>query len=137
MPRRQQLLKVLILCYMPIGIIGAAGALAGTMWYYFSATKYLAAATSPDNRYRALIVEERDRTDCGDSRSRIVVVQRKAGFIKTGEISLFCVSSEGAGNLSLRWSGSNELTIECPHCEDGSFRFYNGRWGDFSFRLER
>jgi hypothetical protein len=136
MPRRQRFLKLLILCYMPIGVIGGMGALAGTLWYYFSATTYLAAANSPNGRYRALIVRERDADECGESESRFVVVQHKAGFIKTGEMTVFCVSRDGASDLSIRWSGSNELTIDCPHCEDGSFRFYNGRWGDFSFRLE-
>jgi len=121
---------------MPIGVIGAVGALAGTFWYYFSAEEYLAATTSPGDRYRALIVSERERDDCGASGSKIVVVQRKTGFFKTGEMPVFCVSENGSNNLNIRWSGSTELTIDCPHCEDGSFRLYNGRWGDFSFRLE-
>jgi hypothetical protein len=136
MPRRQRFLKFLILCFMPIGVIGGIGALAGTFWYYFSAQKYLVAATSPSQRYRALIIRERDSDDCGSSGGRFIVVQRKSGFFKTGEMPVFCVSEDGSENLNIRWSGSNELTIACPHCEDGTFRFYNGRWGDFSFRLE-
>lgn len=136
MPRRQRFLKLLILCFMPVGIIGGIGAIAGTFWFYFSGTKYLASATSPDGRYRALIVEERDSDDCGGAGSILVVAQRKISFLKTGELAIFCVSHSGAGDLSIRWSGSNELTIDCPQCVNGTFRFYNGGWGDFSFRLE-
>jgi hypothetical protein len=135
MPRQQGVLKLLILCFMPFGVVGAVGALAGTIWYFFSADSYLAEATSPSHQYRALIVRERDRDDCGFADSKIIVVERKTGILKTGELPLFCVSKEGSESLNIRWSGLNELTIDCPHCGDGSFRFYDGRWGDFSFRL--
>jgi len=136
MPRQQRLLKILILCFMPIGVIGGVGALAGTLWYYFSATQYLMASSSPSGRYRALLTKERDQTDCGGSGGTFVVVERTRGLIKSGEMPLFCVSDEGARDLKVRWSGLDELTIDCPHCENGTFRFYNGRWGDFTFRLE-
>jgi hypothetical protein len=136
MPQNQRLLKLLILCFMPIGVIAGTGAIAGTFWYYFAGTKYLAASTSPSGHYRALITTERDRQDCGFSRAKFVTIERRTAFVKTGEMPLFCVSDDGAAGLSLRWSAPNELTIDCPQCENGTFRFYNGNWGDFSYRLE-
>jgi len=65
------------------------------------------------------------------------VAERKTGFIKSGEMPLFCVFRMKVRE-DLRFGGRdrNELTIDCPQCENGTFRFYNGRWGDFSFRLE-
>jgi hypothetical protein len=115
-----------------VGVVGGVGALAGTLWYYFSGTKYLMASSSPSRQYRALITKERDQTDCGGSGSTFVVVERKTGFIKSGEMPLFCVSDEGARDLKIQWSGPSD----CPQCGNGTFRFYNGRLGDFTFRLE-
>ena len=136
MPRHQSFLKFLILCYMPFGVVAGIGAYAGTFWYLFSGEKYLAAADAPSGHFRALIVRVRDNHDCGASGGTFVVIERKIGFLKTGELSVFCAADEAADGLGVQWSGPSELSINCPRCTEGEFHFYNGRWGEFTFRLE-
>jgi len=136
MPRQQRLLKLLILCYMPLGVIAGIGAYAGTLWYFFDGTKYLASSNSPSRRYRAVLVSQRDGEDCGAPDQKEIVIERRIGILRTGELALFCVDEQTSEGLSLRWTGPDELTIRCPNCEEGSFRFYNGRWGRFTYRLD-
>jgi len=132
---RQRFLKILIICYAPLGIVAGIGAYAGTFWFYFSQTKYLSSANSPSGRYRALLLEEKDSAECKDD-DKAILIERRAGIFKTGELPLFCVRDTNARDLDFQWSGPSELTIDCPNCEPGTFEYYNGKWGEFSFRLE-
>jgi hypothetical protein len=46
MPRKQRFLKFCILLMMPVAVIAALSAFAGTFWYQFSGVKYLSAINS-------------------------------------------------------------------------------------------
>jgi nucleoside-diphosphate kinase len=56
-------------------------------------------------------------------------------FLKTGEFSPFCVSSEAASRLTVQWSGPNQLSIFCPKCTEENFDFCDGNWGEVTFQL--
>src|SRR5271156_340459 len=138
MQRQQRLLKLCILLLMPVGVIAAMGALAGTFWFYASGVRYLSSANAPSGHFRAIIFKSRDQNECGESaRTDItfVVVERHTWFVKTGEFTPFCVFAEAASGLSIHWSGPNELSIVCPNCTEENSTFYDGNWGQAAFRL--
>jgi len=139
MPRQQRLLKLCILLMMPVAVIASLGAYAGTFWYFFSGERYLSAAGSPSGHFRAVLVEERDsrcEDDRGSANSTFLKVERRAAFLKTGEVVPFCVAGDSTDGLTVRWSGPSELTIDCPKCTDGKFGFSTSIWGEATFKLE-
>jgi len=139
MPRQQRFLKFCLLLFMPIGVIAAVGAFAGTFWYNFSGEKYLNAVSSPSGKFRAVLVEERDNHCVEDGsitrNSVFLKLERKSWLLKTGEFVPFCATKDAAAGLSIHWSGADELSIDCPGCGDQNFEFYDRTWGEASFRL--
>ena len=134
---KQRLLKFAILLWMPVLVIAAAGAYAGTFWYFYRGTTILATSDSSDGDYRAIILYERDGHECGEMGDTFVVLQRRRGVLKTAESAPFCADSTAADGLSIRWSGEAQLTISCPHCSDGKFDLSSGGQRTISLRLER
>ena len=139
MPREQRLLKFCILLMMPLAVIAAFGAFAGTFWFSFSGEKYLSAVNSPSGHFRAVLVEERD-SRCGDAGSTessiFLKLERRVSLLKTGEFTPFYAAKSAAAGLSMRWSGPNQLFIDCPKCTEESFDFYGGNWGEATFQLK-
>ena len=135
MPKKQRLLKLFILLFTPIATLAARGTLAGTIWFGLSGERYLGAINAPSGQFRAVIVQERDSHDCGQSGNTFITVERKVWFIKTGTFTPFCVGNDFADGLSMRWSGKNDLTITCPKCSGDNFWFDDENWGGVAFKL--
>jgi hypothetical protein len=135
MARKQAALKLAILLMAPVSTLAALGAYAGTFWFYFSQQKFRSASTSPSKRFRVVVVERLGDDGCGSSKSTFVVVERRFGVFKTGEFAAFCLGDD-AGNLSLKWTGPDELTIDCLNCPATEFQMYGSRWGRATFRYE-
>ena len=139
MPRSQRLLKFCILLTMPVTVIAAMGSLAGTYWFAFSGERQLSAMNSPSGHFRAVWVSERDARCVEQTkapRDMFLKIERRYGLIKTGEFVPFCVSGDQVEGLTMRWTGNNELTVECSGCQRNRFAFYEGNWGDATFHLK-
>jgi hypothetical protein len=139
-PGKQRFLKLGILLITPFSILAAFGAFTANAWLSFSSEQYRSAANSPSGHFRAVLAEEHatrcEEKERGWTHSFFLKVERRAWFVKTGEFVPFCVAGDSAAGLSMRWSGPNELTIECPNCADERFEFYSGNWGEATFRMK-
>ena len=95
-------------------------------------------STDPGKRWTASVMERR----CGSEAPFFTHVNlRPAGEdLNTGFFSgsategeLFLIEQDAAGSgLTLHWTSSATLNIECPHCSAALVRKHDERWGSVS-----
>ena len=95
----------------------------------------LAEAESPSHRFVAAVLQRR----CGEESPFITQVSLRDGSQKlrrgflSGEVNqgiVFRVEQDAAGaDLSLTWTGPDELTIQCPRCQAAFLRQRDAQWG--------
>jgi hypothetical protein len=126
--RSQRTLKVLLLIYMPFGVLAGLGGFASFSLREISDVHLSQQSDAPGRTYRAYIAHVFSSQNCGRLSSSIVVVERRLGYLKTGEFVPFCFDGD-PGAIRLSWNGPYDLTIGCPHCAPARVERYPGNWG--------
>jgi hypothetical protein len=127
MARSQRILKFLILLYMPFGILAGLGSVSSFSLRELSDVHLSQQSDAPGKTYRAYIEHIFSSQNCGRNRS-MVVVERRFGYLKTGEFVPFCLDGS-PDEIRLSWSSSHDLNIACPHCDPDKIEGFVGNWG--------
>jgi hypothetical protein len=124
----QRKMKFLLLMYMPLGVLAALGSFASFSVREISDVHFSQQSDAPGKTYRAYIAQVFSSQNCGRLSSSMVVIERRFGYLKTGEFVPFCFDG-GPEAIQLSWTGPYDLTIACLHCEPGKIERYAGNWG--------
>jgi hypothetical protein len=98
--------------------------------------RVVAESTDPTNHWTAAIMERR----CGAEAPFLTHVNLRpagkdlstgffSGSATEGEVFLVEEDADGAG-ITLRWTSSAALSIQCPHCSAPLVRKHEERWGE-------
>jgi hypothetical protein len=130
MTRAQRVVRLIIRILMPLGVLGATGAIAGTLLFNFEQSRDVSTVFSPTREYAATLVSANQ--PCGTehfaNRSTTVYVERRWGIVKTGLFAPFCVDSEPS-HVQLAWQDDRTLRIECHGCNPDEYFVSDTNWG--------
>ena len=130
------MLKFFILLMLPVVTLAGFGGFASFLMMGLNPGKTLSATWSPDGTYRARVMEAFGTTQgCGVGTSYVVFVERRWGFIKTGEVEPFCFVGLPS-QLSVEWNGSTALSVACTGCDPETAYAYDQNWGRLHFRFD-
>lgn len=138
-PRAQRALKLFILLMLPVMTLAGFGGFASILMIGLNPGKTFSAAWSPDGAYRARVMEVYGpRQGCASSTSYVVFVERRWGYIKTGQVEPFCFVGSPS-QLSVKWEDSTTLAIACTACDEQGTYTYDRNWGRlrFAFDMQR
>ncbi len=138
-PREERVLKLFILLMLPLMTLAGFGGFASVLMLGLNPGKTVSAAWSPDGAYRGRVMEVYGTTQgCGGSTSYVVFVERRWGYIKTGQVEPFCFVGSPS-QLAVEWKDSKTLSIACTGCEEESTYAYDLNWGrlHFAFDVQR
>ena len=124
----QRKLKFLLLMYVPFGILAALGSFASFSLLEISDVHFSQQSDAPLKTYRAYVAHVFSSENCGQISSSMVVVERRFGYLKTGEFVPFCFDGDPEA-IRLSWTGPYDLTIACLQCEPDKIERYAGNWG--------
>jgi hypothetical protein len=134
MTRAQRFVRLVIRVLMPLAVLGATGAIAGTLLFNFEQSRDVSTLLSPSREYGATLVCE--SRSCVDgrfaNRSTTVYVERRWGVVKTGVFAPFCVNGE-ASHVKVAWQDDRTLRIECHGCDPEDYSVADTNWGKLRF----
>jgi hypothetical protein len=137
MTRAQRVVRLIIQVLMPVGVLGAAGAIAGSIAMSFEQSRDVSTLLSPTREYGATLVSASQ--SCVQGRfartSTLVYVERRWGFIKTGSFTPFCVENEPS-HVQLAWQDDRTLRIECHGCDPDEYFVSDTNWGKLRFAYD-
>lgn len=136
--RRQLLVLIALYGALPSALISAM--LVGWMVAVENATIVLQSADSPDGRYRAEVVRE----DPGVSARYEYMVRvmptdltplaKSLRVLPFGPVYVVLNVHREPDKLSVLWTDSNEVSIQCQGCEEA--RDGQGKWRDIALKYE-
>src|ERR1700760_3086723 len=104
MTRAQRVVRLIIRLLMPVCVLGATGAIAGSIAMSFEQSRDVSTLFSPTREYGATLVSASQ--SCVEGRfaktSTLVYVERRWGFVKTGAFTPFCVEND-TSDLQRAW----------------------------------
>jgi hypothetical protein len=122
MSRAQRVVRLIIRLLMPVCVLGATGAIAGSIAMSFEQSRDVSTLFSPTREYGATLVSASQ--SCVEGRfvktSTLVYVERRWGFVKTGSFTPFCVENEPS-HVQLAWQDDRTLRIECHGCDPDEY----------------
>jgi hypothetical protein len=113
---------------MPFGVVAGLGAISSFSLLAIYTVRLSQQSDAPDKTYRAYVAHVFDSRDCGRRSSSVVVVERRFGYLKTGEFVPFCFDGSPE-EIHLSWSSPDDLSIGCPHCDPSKIERFVGNWG--------
>lgn len=122
---------------MPLAVLGATGAIAGTLFYNFEQLRDTLTLLSPNHEYGATLVSVSGSCEDGRfvNRSTTVYVERRWGVVKTGSFAPFCVDSEPS-HVRVAWQDDRTLRIECHGCNRDDYFVADTNWGKLRFAYD-
>jgi hypothetical protein len=137
MTRAQRIVRQVIRLLTPFSVLGATGALAGTLLFNFEQSRDVSTVLSPSHEYGATLVSE--TRSCADGRfanqSTTVYVERRWGIVKTGSFAPFCVDREPT-HVQVAWQDDRTLRIECHGCGPADYFVADTNWGKLRFAYD-
>jgi hypothetical protein len=113
---------------MPFGILAGLGAFSSFSVRELSDVHLSQQSDAPGKTYRAYIEHVFTSQSCGRNSSSMVVIERRFGYLKTGEFIPFCLDGSPE-EIHLSWSSPHDLSIACPHCDPSKIENFVGNWG--------
>jgi hypothetical protein len=137
MTRAQRFVRLMIRALMPIGVLGGAGAIAGSIAMSFEQSRDISTLLSPKHEYGATIVSASGSCINGRfaNRSTTVYVERRWGIVKTGSFAPFCVDNEPS-HVQVAWQDDLTLRIECHGCNASDYSVADTNWGKLRFAFD-
>jgi hypothetical protein len=122
---------------MPLAVLGATGAIAGTLLFNFEQSRDVSTLLSPDRDYGATLVSQmRSCAEGGlSNQSTTVYVERRWGIVKTGMFAPFCVDREPS-RVRVAWQNDRTLRIECHGCDPADYFVADTNWGKLRFAYD-
>ena len=113
---------------MPFGILAGLGSFASFSFRELSDVHLSQQSDAPGKTYRAYIAHVFSSRNCGRDSSSLVVIERRFGYLKTGEFVPFCLDGSPE-EIRLSWSSPDDLTVACPRCDPSKIELFAGNWG--------
>ena len=137
MTRAQRIVRLIIRILMPLAVLGATGAIAGTLLFNFEQSRDVSTLLSPSHEYGATVVSQgRSCVDGGlANQSTTVLVERRWWVVKTGSFAPFCVDREPS-RVQVAWQDEKTLRIECHGCDPADYFVADTNWGKLRFAYD-
>jgi len=127
----QRLLKLGLLLMLPVFTLGGFGAIWGLLRVGASEQTIESSVWSPDEHYRASVVQLYGSSGCAAGKSSVVLVERRVLVFQGGQFVPFCLDGQ-TSSIALHWQDAQTLVIECNHCGQ-NYAFADQNWGKLHF----